>query len=104
MHRFNFKALAVAGAVAISVLAVAPQQAEARRALPLIAGIAIGAVAAGIIANSRRGHAYYAEPYAYRAPSPGSRAWHDYCSARYRSFDPYSGTYQPYHGPRRPCR
>ena len=35
---------------------------------------------------------------------PWSRAWYNYCSARYRSFDARSGTFQPYHGPRQFCR
>ncbi|RYB97102.1 BA14K family protein [Ciceribacter ferrooxidans] len=26
-----------------------------------------------------------------------------WCEARYRSYDPYSNTFQPYHGPRRQC-
>ncbi|HDO52517.1 MAG TPA: BA14K family protein, partial [Rhizobiales bacterium] len=29
---------------------------------------------------------------------------YNYCSQRYRSFDPRSGTFQPYNGPRRLCR
>ncbi|KQT80318.1 hypothetical protein ASG54_06980 [Aureimonas sp. Leaf460] len=35
---------------------------------------------------------------------PWSRAWYNYCSARYRSFDGRSGTFQPYNGPRQFCR
>ncbi|BDA85562.1 hypothetical protein Sa4125_31040 [Aureimonas sp. SA4125] len=68
-------------------------------------GIGIGAAIIGLgvgaaIANS--GPRYYREPsygYAFRSP-----AWYRYCEARYRSFDPRSGTYQPYNGPRRLCR
>ncbi|NDW03465.1 BA14K family protein [Jiella sp. 40Bstr34] len=37
-------------------------------------------------------------------PRPYTRAWYRYCNARYRSFDARSGTFQPYHGPRRLCR
>ncbi|WP_244631022.1 BA14K family protein [Aureimonas sp. ME7] len=44
----------------------------------------------------------YAAP-AYRA-EPWSREWYRYCAARYRSFDPGSGTFQPYNGPRQFCR
>jgi BA14K-like protein len=43
----------------------------------------------------------------YRAvarPQPWSDEWYAYCSAKYRSFDPGSGTYQPNNGPRRLCR
>ncbi|HCL64351.1 MAG TPA: BA14K family protein [Rhizobium sp.] len=28
---------------------------------------------------------------------------YDWCAARYRSYDPYSNTFQPYNGPRRQC-
>lgn len=34
----------------------------------------------------------------YAAPQPWSRAWYDACSARYRSFDPRSGTFIGYDG------
>ncbi|MEE2952789.1 MAG: BA14K family protein [Pseudomonadota bacterium] len=46
---------------------------------------------------------HYVAP-AYGAPPRGSGAWYRYCAAKYRSFDARSGTYQPYHGPRRVCR
>lgn len=42
---------------------------------------------------------------AYRGrPAPYSRAWYDYCTRKYRSFNPATGTFQPYHGRRRLCR
>ena len=49
---------------------------------------------------------YYGPPRRvyYGPPPPWSREWYAYCHSRYRSFDPYSGTYQPYRGPRRFCR
>lgn len=49
---------------------------------------------------------YRAAPryYSSNVLRPWSREWYDYCSARYRSFDPRSGTFQPYHGPRQFCR
>lgn len=34
---------------------------------------------------------------------PWSRGWYSYCSGRYRSFDPSSGTYVGYDGVRRFC-
>ncbi|MBZ8135110.1 BA14K family protein [Afifella sp. IM 167] len=40
----------------------------------------------------------------YGAPRPWTPDWYAYCSSKYRSFDPRSGTYQPYNGPRRLCR
>jgi len=44
-------------------------------------------------------------PAYYGAPRPWTRAWYGYCASKYRSFDPRSGTYQPYGGgPRRLCR
>jgi hypothetical protein len=38
------------------------------------------------------------------APPAGTPAWLDYCSAKYRSFDPDSGLYLSYSGDYRPCR
>ncbi len=49
---------------------------------------------------------HYAPPpavYQY-APQPWTPEWYAYCSQRYRSFDPRSGTFQPYRGPRRLCQ
>lgn len=40
----------------------------------------------------------------YGHPRPWTDAWYAYCSRKYRSFDPRSGTFQPYHGPRTLCR
>lgn len=37
-------------------------------------------------------------------PAPWTREWYGYCTSKYRSFDPVSGTFQPYHGPRQLCR
>jgi hypothetical protein len=39
-----------------------------------------------------------------RAPPAGTQAWLDYCSAKYRSFDPASGLYLSYSGNYKPCR
>jgi hypothetical protein len=38
------------------------------------------------------------------APPAGTPAWLDYCSAKYRSFDPDSGQYLAYSGVLKPCR
>jgi hypothetical protein len=38
------------------------------------------------------------------APDPFTDEWYDYCAERYRSFDPETGTFQPYEGPRKLCR
>lgn len=60
--------------------------------------------------------AYEPPPVTYRPPSmaerghrigrcvPQTRAWYDYCAARFRSFDPNRGTYTAYSGQERPCR
>lgn len=37
-------------------------------------------------------------------PEEGSDEWVAYCSAKYRSFDPDTGTYVTYEGDRLPCR
>lgn len=84
-----------------------------------IAGLAAGALLGGIIAGPRSYVApgyyapgYYAPGY-YDPPrvvySPGryqpwSAAWYSYCEARYRSFDPRSGTFMGYDGRRHFCR
>ncbi|WP_082529329.1 BA14K family protein [Aurantimonas sp. Leaf443] len=48
---------------------------------------------------------YHAAPrYVSARPAPWSREWYNYCSARYRSFDARSGTFQPYNGPRQFCQ
>ncbi len=47
---------------------------------------------------------YPAPAYGAYPPEPFSDAWYSYCAAKYRSFDPATGTFQPYHGPRRLCR
>ncbi|WP_188052222.1 BA14K family protein [Aureimonas fodinaquatilis] len=66
-----------------------------------IVGLGLGAA----IANSYNQPRYVqpAPQYSY-APAPWSREWYQYCSQRYRSFDPQSGTFQPYNGQRRMCR
>lgn len=70
------------------------------------AAVAAGIIGLGVgaaIANSARPRYYEPAP-VYGGYSRGSSAWYRYCAARYRSFDPASGTYQPYNGPRRLCR
>lgn len=47
---------------------------------------------------------YYAGGYRSARFEPWSRGWYNYCSSRYRSFDPRSGTFQPYNGPRQFCQ
>ncbi|MCK9908144.1 BA14K family protein [Microbacteriaceae bacterium K1510] len=68
------------------------------------AGFAAGALLGGALAAAPR--YYYSEPgYAY-GPGPAYVDEDDsvaYCSQRYRSYDPASGTFLGYDGYRHPC-
>ena len=117
MTKMFYKAAAIAAVAAIASLA-APAPAEAGRGGRALAagvvGFATGAIIAGSIANNRRAayhDGYYDGHYGppprqvyYGPPPPWSPDWYAYCHSKYRSFDPRSGTYQPYHGPRRFCQ
>ncbi|MCB5203028.1 BA14K family protein [Neorhizobium sp. T786] len=65
-----------------------------------LAAFSAGALIGGAIAAPR-----YVEP----APVPVYRTGdlnprhYEWCQARYRSYDAYSNTFQPYNGPRRTC-
>jgi hypothetical protein len=59
------------------------------------AGFVAGAIIGGIIASQ-------AYPYRTYGPYPYNDAV-AYCSRRFRSYDPYSGTYLGYDGFRHPC-
>jgi hypothetical protein len=61
-----------------------------------IAGLATGAIIGGAIASQQAAPAYPVAPSA----DPN---WLTYCSQRYRSFDPATGTYLGYDGQRRVC-
>lgn len=68
--------------------------------------LAAGALIAGaVIAGSAAAQPRYVAPPAYRAPTrAGLNPRHyEYCAGRYRSYDSYSNTFQPYHGPRQQC-
>jgi len=61
-----------------------------------LAAFGAGALIGGAIASQPR----YVEP----APGGGINPRHyEWCAARYRSFDAYSNTFQPYNGPRQTC-
>jgi hypothetical protein len=65
-------------------------------------GLAAGALIGNAIASPNH---YYTRPRVVTyAPKPWTGAWYRYCADKYRSFDPRSGTFQPYHGPRQLCR
>jgi hypothetical protein len=127
MSNTVLKGIAVATAVSIGALTLA-SPAEAGRRHWRHHGHHGGAAAAAIIGlglaaalASRPSYGYYYGPPAYAyappppryygptyyssyAPPPWTPAWYEFCSAKYRSFDPASGTFQPYHGPRQLCR
>ncbi|SEQ85453.1 BA14K-like protein [Faunimonas pinastri] len=77
------------------------------------AGAGIAGFAAGTIIGSQlAGGPVYAAPapvYAaptvvYQSAPSRSPAWYSYCSSRYRSFDPASGTFLGYDGLRHFCQ
>ena len=76
-----------------------------------IIGLATGAVIGGILSESRRNDRVYVAPRdyrAYRGPKvitldqgslePWTASWYRYCDARYRSFNPNTGTFRGYDG------
>lgn len=69
-----------------------------------IFGLAAGAIIAGAASQPRYGNSHSSARYNGYAPEPWSDDWYAYCASKYRSFDPDSGTFQPYRGPRRLCR
>ena len=114
------KGIAVAAALTVGSLTFVTPAEAGKSGRNLAAGALLGLGAAAIIAGSHRRRyydygyepQYYAPPpvayvpaprYRY-APAPWSPAWYRYCSQKYRSFDPRSGTFQPYYGPRQLCR
>lgn len=90
-----------------------------------ILGLAVGAIAAGVVADSQPpAEPIYTNPYRrprpdieYFPPAPAyveyerhayayepwSREWFRYCAERYRSFDPSDGTFTTYRGEKRFC-
>jgi hypothetical protein len=62
-----------------------------------VAGAVLGFALGAAITGSRDDYDYYNR---YR----NDRGYRDYCRNRYRSFDPYSGTYDAGDGYRRYCR
>ncbi|MDQ2080071.1 BA14K family protein [Xanthobacteraceae bacterium Astr-EGSB] len=104
----------MAMALAIGTIAVSAGDAEAQRwrhhhnrhggwGWGAGAGFAAGALLGGALASRPYyGSGYYSgEPYAaVPGPSPSDV---DYCSRRFKSYDPASGTYLGYDGNRHPC-
>lgn len=80
-----------------------------RRGRGVGAGFAAGVLLGGVIASQQgyyRGYPsypYYSPAYPVYGPySPGDPAI-AYCMRRFRSYDPYSGTYLGFDGYRHPC-
>lgn len=76
-----------------------------------LAAFATGAIIGGALSQPREVYRpvpeYRPRP-VYREYRPAyrggmSRAHVNWCAGRYRSYDAYSNTFQPYHGPRQPC-
>ena len=124
MKKSIVKGIALAASLSAAAMTLAsPAEAGRRHHGGAAAAVILGLGAAAIIANSHR-HRYYNYSYGYRpyyyapppyvayapppvynyAPARWSPAWYRYCARKYRSFDPRSGTFQPYRGPRRLCR
>lgn len=75
-----------------------------------IIGFATGAIVGSALSQPR----YYApppppvyyqpQPVYYGAPAPWTPAWYSYCSSKYRSFNPSTGTFLGYDGRYHFCR
>lgn len=115
-----FKTIATTSAavtiVAGTLIAASTSQAEAGNGWGVAAGVA-GGLAAGAIIGSALSQPRYVGPPAYYAPryyrpapvvtyrpAPWTGAWYNYCSSRYRSFNPRTGYYLAYSGNYRFCR
>ncbi|WP_245454267.1 BA14K family protein [Aquabacter cavernae] len=73
--------------------------AGAAAAAGLVGGLILGAAAASAAQQAQQ------PPAVYYAPGPAADPnWIAYCSAKYRSFDPRTGTYLGYDGLRHPCQ
>ncbi|MBN8931154.1 MAG: BA14K family protein [Rhizobium pusense] len=63
-----------------------------------LAAFAAGAVIGGAVAAPR-----YVKPVPAPAAGNLNPRHYDWCATRYRSYDSYSNTFQPYNGPRQQC-
>ncbi|MGA7998158.1 MAG: BA14K family protein [Bradyrhizobium sp.] len=72
-------------------------------------GIAGALIGGAIIGATQQPYGYYGYPPGYYGPVYGAPAPYvggdavGYCMQRFRSYDPYSGTYVGYDGLRHPC-
>ena len=101
---WNLKSAALVAASALALTTAQPRPAEAGDAGKIIAGIAIGAIAVGILSHAARAHD---GPYAYYAPEPyddgygyGYGGPYQYARPRYKPQVYYGKPYpyaQPYY-------
>jgi hypothetical protein len=69
---------------------------------PLVAGVAVGSIAQQLDAPRRIRENRY-DDYDEIAFEPWTRGWYAYCSKRYRTFNPETGTYKARGGKNRFC-
>lgn len=104
--------------IAGATLTTQTRSANAAEGWQVGVGIA-GGLAAGVILGSalsqpryhvrKRHHAhprrgYYPAPVVSYRPAPWSPAWYNYCSRKYRSFNPQNGYFLAYSGQYKFCR
>jgi hypothetical protein len=73
------------------------------------AGIALGAAGLFLGLSALAAHSHYRDPYYYDGPidddyGPWSPSWFDYCSSRFKTFNPRTGYYKGYDGEYHFCR
>ena len=111
-RKFSLAAV-FAGALAFAVMGAAPEPARAAsKTENFLLGLTAGIVGTALIASAVHHHKkkkwkkrYRARQKVYRyRPQPWTPEWYDYCSAKYRSFDPETGYYRTYSGRYRFCR
>lgn len=118
MFSKSLKTLSLIAALAtVTTFAIPQQEAQAAGgrnaafAVGAITGLAVGAMATHASAHRHNGHYHsrydghsHGHSHGYARPAPWTGAWYDYCSARYRSFNPHTGYFVTYSGHRRFCR
>jgi BA14K-like protein len=96
-----------------AALTTQTQSADAAEGWQVGVGIAGGLAAGAILGSALSQPRYYAPPPVYYPapapvvsyrPAPWSPAWYNYCSRRYRSFNPNTGYFLAYSGQHRFCR
>lgn len=69
-----------------------------------VIGFATGAIVAGALSQPRTVTVYEEPVYYGGRPRPWTPSWYAYCSDRYRSFNPETGTFVGYDGRAHFCR